>query len=92
MSLLGVINLFLVAALVLHFLPIKQVYSSSCDFTAKQKLYCYVDENGQDTKGDIFIVSVVVTGKERDRLLNLCEEIEVESGKGKFNGYYYGNC
>lgn len=50
----------------------------------KQKLYCYVDENGQDTKGDIFIVSVVVTGKERDELMSLCEEIEEESGKGKF--------
>lgn len=50
----------------------------------KQKLYCYVDENGQDTKGDIFIVSVVVTGKERDELLSLCEEIEQKSGKGKF--------
>lgn len=50
----------------------------------KQKLYCYVDENGQDTKGDVFIVSVVVTGKERDELLTLCEEIEVDSGKGKF--------
>lgn len=50
----------------------------------KQKLYCYVDENGQDTKGDIFIVSVVVTGKERDELLSLCEEIERRSGKGKF--------
>lgn len=50
----------------------------------KQKLYCYVDENGQDTKGDVFIVSIVVTGKERDELLTLCEEIEVESGKGKF--------
>lgn len=50
----------------------------------KQKLYCYVDENGQDTKGDIFIVSVVVTSRERDELLTLCEKIEKESGKGKF--------
>lgn len=51
---------------------------------AKQKLYCYVDETGQDTKGDIFIVSVVLTGNERDKLLNFCEEIEEKSGKGKF--------
>lgn len=49
-----------------------------------KKLYCYVDESGQDTKGDIFIVSIVVTGKERDELLEICEEIEVKSGKGKF--------
>ncbi len=51
---------------------------------SKQKIYCYVDESGQDTKGDIFIVSIVVTGKERDELLQLCEEIEKKSGKGKF--------
>lgn len=49
----------------------------------KQKLYCYVDENGQDTKGKVFIVSIVVTGKERDSLMQLCEEIEEKSGKKK---------
>lgn len=51
---------------------------------SKQKLYCYVDENGQDTQGKIFIVSVIVTGTERDELLELCERIEKESSKGKF--------
>src|SRR3989344_8466752 len=50
----------------------------------KKKLYCYVDENGQDTEGDIFIVSVIVSSGERDELLNLCEDIEKKSGKGKF--------
>lgn len=50
----------------------------------KRKLYCYVDESGQDTKGDIFIVSVVVTEEEKDELLKLCEKIEKDSGKGKF--------
>ena len=49
----------------------------------KTKLYCYVDENGQDTKGRIFIVSVIVLGKERDELLKFCEQIEEETGKGK---------
>ena len=49
----------------------------------KQKIYCYVDENGQDTKGEIFVVSIIVTGNERDELLALCEEIEVKSGKRK---------
>ncbi len=49
-----------------------------------KKLYCYVDETGQDTQGSIFIVSIVVTGKERDELLNLCKKMEEESGKGKF--------
>lgn len=49
----------------------------------KQKLYCYVDENGQDTKGKIFIVTVVVTGTERDALIGFCEELENKSGKKK---------
>lgn len=48
-----------------------------------KKLYCYVDENGQDTKGKVFIVSVVVTGIERDELLQVCEGFEEKSGKGK---------
>lgn len=48
-----------------------------------KKLYCYVDESGQETRGEIFIVSVVVTGSERDELLELCEEIEEKSGKRK---------
>lgn len=50
---------------------------------AIKKLYCYVDESGQDTKGKIFIVSVVVMGNERDELLRTCEEFEEKSGKGK---------
>ena len=49
-----------------------------------KKLYCYVDETGQDTEGKLFIVSIVVTGEERDELFKLCEEIEKDSGKGKF--------
>ncbi|GAB4578828.1 MAG: hypothetical protein Fur0022_15650 [Anaerolineales bacterium] len=47
-----------------------------------QKLYCYVDETGQDTKGELFIVAVVVTGEEREALRQACEHIEQESGKG----------
>ena len=49
-----------------------------------QKLYCYVDETGQDTGGRIFIVAVVVTDEQRDKLLDLCEQLEKVSGKGKF--------
>ncbi|RJR14850.1 hypothetical protein C4579_03575 [Candidatus Microgenomates bacterium] len=48
-----------------------------------KKLYCYVDETGQDTEGDIFIVSVVVP-KDRDTLLSYLEQVEIRSGKGKF--------
>lgn len=50
----------------------------------KQKIYCFVDENGQDTRGDVFIVSIVVSGNEKNLLLELCEKIEIDSGKGKF--------
>lgn len=48
-----------------------------------QKLYCYVDETGQDTQGELFIVSVVVTARERDAIVELCEDIERETGKGR---------
>ena len=46
------------------------------------KLYCYVDETGQDTGGKVYIVSVVVTGQEREQLLKLLEDFEKDSGKG----------
>lgn len=46
-----------------------------------QKLYCYVDETGQDTEGTFFIVSVVVSGDERDKLQIALEAIEQETGK-----------
>ena len=49
-----------------------------------QKLYCYVDETGQDTEGRLFIVVVVVVAQEKDSLLRLCEDMERVSGKGKF--------
>lgn len=29
----------------------------------KQKLYCYVDETGQDTRGEFFLVAVVLKGQ-----------------------------
>ncbi|SRR6266481_1312664 len=48
----------------------------------KQKLYCYVDETGQDTEGSLFLVALVVTGEERDLLVAEAEKIERESGKG----------
>lgn len=48
-----------------------------------QKLYCYVDESGQDTSGALFLVSVVITGgAERDALRDLLYGIEKGSGKG----------
>ena len=49
----------------------------------KQKLYCYVDETGQDTKGKLFIVSVVITQEDREEVTELLEKTEKETGKGK---------
>lgn len=48
-----------------------------------QKLYCYVDETGQDTKGDFFIVVAVVVDDERDQLNKYLQEVELSSGIGK---------
>jgi len=50
----------------------------------KEKLYCFVDETGKDHQSKSFIVAVVVTGKERDSLLKLCESFEKSTRKGKF--------
>lgn len=47
----------------------------------KQKFYAYVDESGQDTKGLIFVVSVLVIDSERTSLLPRLEAIEKGSGK-----------
>jgi hypothetical protein len=49
----------------------------------KRKLYCYVDETGQDTKGKLFIVSVIITQEDREEIENLLEKIESKSEKKK---------
>ena len=48
--------------------------------THKQKLYCYVDETGQDTEGRLFLVSVVITEQEREEFARELEQIESEPG------------
>lgn len=48
-----------------------------------KRFYCYVDETGQDTEGNIFIVTIVVP-ENRDEVLKYVEEVEEKSGKGKF--------
>jgi hypothetical protein len=48
-----------------------------------QKLYCYVDETGQDTEGMLFIVVSVVVARDRDQLDRYLEETERTSGIGK---------
>src|SRR3989344_1314461 len=48
-----------------------------------QKLYCYVDETGQDTKGELFLVSIVITEDDYEALEKLLDEIERKSQKRK---------
>jgi DNA-binding transcriptional regulator YdaS (Cro superfamily) len=48
-----------------------------------QKLYCYVDETGQDVRSTFFLVSVVITEGEREELVKALERIEHDSGKGR---------
>ncbi|MCC6589895.1 MAG: hypothetical protein IT168_24595 [Bryobacterales bacterium] len=50
---------------------------------SRPKIYCYVDETGQDTIGAFFIAAVVVAGASRDAMIVKIEEIERTSGKGK---------
>ncbi len=49
--------------------------------TEKKKLYAYIDESGQDTKGFVFVVSVLVLGGEVDSICKELEKVEVESRK-----------
>lgn len=49
----------------------------------KEKLYCYVDETGQDTKGRLFIVVAIIIDKEKEGLTKKLEKIEQDSGKKK---------
>lgn len=48
-----------------------------------KKLYCYVDETGQDTKGELFLVSIVITENDYEVLEKILDEIERKSQKGK---------
>jgi hypothetical protein len=42
----------------------------------KQKLYCYVDESGQDDASRVFVVVAVVSGGEQDELREALTTIE----------------
>jgi hypothetical protein len=49
---------------------------------ATQKSHCYVDETGQDTKGALFLVAVVVVERERSTVIDFLEAVERETAKG----------
>ena len=46
-----------------------------------KKLYAYVDESGQDTKGLVFVVSILILEQERDLIYEELEKIEAKTGK-----------
>lgn len=48
---------------------------------AKLKIYCYVDETGQDTGGRLFIVAVIIAGQQRDELRQFLQRVERKSRK-----------
>ena len=50
--------------------------------TPRQKLYCYVDETGQDATSTVFVVVAVVTAKEQEELRRALTEIEHAAGTG----------
>ena len=47
----------------------------------KQKLYCYIDETGQDTEGEFFFVAVAILGEDRDKLRRDLTLMEETSGR-----------
>lgn len=49
-----------------------------------RRLYCYVDETGQDTKGNIFIVSVIISAESQEEMAEFIKEFEKSSGKSQF--------
>ena len=57
----------------------------------KKKLYAYVDESGQDTKGYLFVVSILILENEVDDICTELEKIEIESKKKnmKWNKAHY---
>ena len=49
-----------------------------------QKIYCYVDESGQDTEGMYFIVVVIILSQDSvNELEKTLERVEQETGKRK---------
>jgi len=49
----------------------------------QRKLYCYVDETGQDAGSEFFIVVAIVSDKEQDLLRNQLLEIESQTKIGQ---------
>lgn len=50
--------------------------------TPRRKLYCYVDETGQDTSSKFFVVVAVVSDAEQEKLRQELLEVERAAGTG----------
>lgn len=63
-----------------------ELYNNDRSDTVKRKRYdLYVDESGQDTKGEFFIVTVVAV-ENSEEFRQHCESLEQSSGKRRLNG------
>jgi len=53
----------------------------------KQKIYCYVDETGQDVGAEFFVVVTVINNKQQDPLREQLKNFEIKSkiSKRKFS-------
>jgi len=49
----------------------------------KQKLYCYVDESGQDNTSGVFVVVAVVSDRDQEKLRDALIAAEQNSGVGR---------
>ncbi|HLK22619.1 MAG TPA: DUF3800 domain-containing protein [Bryobacteraceae bacterium] len=70
----------MLAALSIHpvYLPVTADMASG----KKQKLYCYVDETGQDPSARFFIVVAIVAGEEQESLREALTAVERSAGTG----------
>ncbi len=56
-------------------------------FVRSKKLYCYVDETGQDTKGKLFLVAIVLEQQgQLIRIQNKLDKIEKLTKRKLLNG------
>lgn len=51
--------------------------------SVRQKIYCYVDETGQDVGSEFFIVVAIVNDKEQNLLRNQLLEVESQTKIGE---------
>lgn len=50
--------------------------------TSKQKIFCYVDESGQDARSKVFVVVALVTHEDITKIRQAVEKVESASGAG----------